>query len=56
MTDHKLHIHKTEVASPLEEDRFQRFSLIGWWDQKRIRDAKVLVIGAGQGCFILNLT
>ena len=32
---------------PAEEDRFQRFSLMGWWDQKRIREAKVLVIGAG---------
>ncbi|MGN0880344.1 MAG: HesA/MoeB/ThiF family protein, partial [Oligosphaeraceae bacterium] len=29
------------------DDRFQRFSLMGWWDQRRIRRAKVLVIGAG---------
>jgi adenylyltransferase/sulfurtransferase len=29
------------------EDRFQRFKLIGWWDQQRLSQAKVLVIGAG---------
>jgi adenylyltransferase/sulfurtransferase len=31
----------------LEEDRFSRFRLITWWDQERLRDANVLVIGAG---------
>ena len=38
-----------EEVTPLkpEEDRFQRFSLIGWWDQNRIRNARALVIGAG---------
>lgn len=45
--EEKLTITQEEISSPQEEDRFQRFSLIGWWDQKRIRDAKVLVIGAG---------
>ncbi|MDR3232862.1 MAG: ThiF family adenylyltransferase [Planctomycetaceae bacterium] len=30
-----------------ENDRFHRFSLISWWDQKRLKDAKVLVVGAG---------
>ena len=29
------------------EDRFSRFRLIGWWDQQKIRAARVLVIGAG---------
>jgi len=29
------------------EDRFSRFGLIGWWDQRRLAAAKVLVIGAG---------
>ena len=29
------------------EDRFARFRLIGWWDQKRLDRARVLVIGAG---------
>lgn len=47
MSDDVLKITVDDIAAPPEEDRFQRFSLIGWWDQKRIRDAKVLVIGAG---------
>src|SRR5215470_277308 len=29
------------------EDRFARFELIAWWDQARLRRARVLVIGAG---------
>lgn len=29
------------------DDRFHRFGLIGWWDQAKLRAAKVLVIGAG---------
>ena len=29
------------------EDRFHRFGLIGWWDQAKLKAAKVLVIGAG---------
>src|SRR6266849_5081230 len=35
------------LASPAAEDRFSRFSLIGWWDQEKLRAARVLVIGAG---------
>ena len=31
----------------LTEDRFDRFRRITWWDQTKIRDARVLVIGAG---------
>src|SRR5947209_7497728 len=30
-----------------EDDRFHRFRLIGWWDQKKLAAAKVLVVGAG---------
>src|SRR5262245_45512573 len=30
-----------------DDDRFGRFKLIGWWDQKKLSDAKVVVIGAG---------
>lgn len=30
-----------------EESRFSRFELIGWWDQRRLAEARVLVIGAG---------
>jgi adenylyltransferase/sulfurtransferase len=29
------------------QDRFHRFKLISWWDQTRLQNAKVLVIGAG---------
>ena len=34
-------------TSAAAEDRFSRFRLIGWWDQQKIRAARVLVIGAG---------
>ena len=34
-----------EAAEP--DARFSRFRLIGWWNQEKIRSAKVLVIGAG---------
>jgi adenylyltransferase/sulfurtransferase len=36
---------RVEPESP--PDRFDRFRLIGWWDQQRLRKARVLVIGAG---------
>lgn len=29
------------------DERFARFERVEWWDQKRLRDAKVLVAGAG---------
>jgi molybdopterin/thiamine biosynthesis adenylyltransferase len=29
------------------DDRFHRFRLISWWDQERLRNARVLVVGAG---------
>ena len=40
------------MSSPLAapapaEDRFSRFRLIGWWDQEKLRQSRVLVIGAG---------
>src|SRR5438445_3969070 len=34
-------------AAQLEEDRFSRFRLIQWWDQQKIGNARMLVIGAG---------
>src|SRR5205807_1810855 len=34
-------------ASAAQEDRFHRFKLIGWWDQRKLASAKVLVVGAG---------
>ena len=44
MTD-PLSISADDVAE--QDGRFDRFKLIGWWDQRRLADAKVLVIGAG---------
>jgi molybdopterin/thiamine biosynthesis adenylyltransferase len=37
----------TSTPLTLAEDRFERFRRIKWWDQARVRDARVLVIGAG---------
>jgi adenylyltransferase/sulfurtransferase len=40
----------TEVkiaASDLREDRYSRLRLIPWWEEARIRAARVLVVGAG---------
>jgi adenylyltransferase/sulfurtransferase len=34
-------------ADAARDDRFHRLKLIGWWDQKKLAAAKVLVIGAG---------
>ena len=41
-----LKITAQETSAPAE-DRFHRFKLIGWWDQKKLAAAKVLVVGAG---------
>ena len=30
-----------------EDDRFDRFRLISWWDQERLASARIVVIGAG---------
>ncbi|HEU5415981.1 MAG TPA: ThiF family adenylyltransferase [Candidatus Angelobacter sp.] len=37
----------SQSSASLAEGRFSRFRLIGWWDQEKIRSARVLVIGAG---------
>jgi molybdopterin/thiamine biosynthesis adenylyltransferase len=34
-------------ATGENDERFSRFRLIGWWDQEKLRSARVLVIGAG---------
>jgi molybdopterin/thiamine biosynthesis adenylyltransferase len=40
--------HAAAVTVGLEDDdRYHRQSLITWWDQRRLRDASVLVVGAG---------
>jgi molybdopterin/thiamine biosynthesis adenylyltransferase len=41
-----LHI-SAAALSEADDDRFHRFKLISWWDQEKLRDAKVLVVGAG---------
>src|SRR4051812_28960843 len=46
MTDKPLQISLHDTTAE-EDDRFHRFKLISWWDQNRLRNAKVLVIGAG---------
>ncbi|HEY8748081.1 MAG TPA: ThiF family adenylyltransferase [Tepidisphaeraceae bacterium] len=40
----RITVADTDAA---RDDRFNRFKLIGWWDQKKLAAAKVLVIGAG---------
>src|SRR5205823_2137802 len=30
-----------------DSDRYSRLRLIGWWDQERLRAARILVVGAG---------
>lgn len=35
------------AESDLREDRFSRLRLIPWWDQSKITDCKLLVVGAG---------
>src|SRR5690349_7348674 len=34
-------------AIRLDDDRFDRLRRIPWWDQNRLQNAKVLVLGAG---------
>ncbi|MEN6645040.1 MAG: ThiF family adenylyltransferase [Armatimonadia bacterium] len=36
-----------EMDVVLEEDRYDRLRLIPWWDQERLRAARVMVVGAG---------
>src|SRR5258706_14994732 len=46
MSDKPLQISIDETTAE-QDDRFHRFKLISWWDQERLKKAKVLVIGAG---------
>ena len=34
-------------SSDFEEDRYSRLRLIPWWDQVKIQNAKIMVVGAG---------
>ena len=41
---------KGRASDPLlidDQDRYSRLRLISWWRQERLRDARVLVVGAG---------
>ena len=38
---------KSESAIDLSEGRFARFAAIDWWNQERLRTARILVVGAG---------
>lgn len=45
MSQEPVSIHIPSEA--LNSERFSRFELISWWDQQKLKNAKVLVIGAG---------
>ena len=34
-------------SSDFEEDRYSRLRLIPWWDQERLKNAAIMVVGAG---------
>lgn len=38
---------KDNLDLDAESDRFARFKLISWWDQAKLADAKVLLVGVG---------
>ena len=40
--------HQEEIQFRIDDDdRYSRLRLIGWWDQTKLSDAKILVVGAG---------
>lgn len=41
--DNDINLNKSDF----EEDRYSRLRLIPWWDQDRLRDATIMVVGAG---------
>src|SRR3954462_12924511 len=46
MDDGAIHICPAALSAA-DDDRFHRFRLIEWWDQAKLRNARVLVVGAG---------
>src|SRR6059058_1419185 len=46
-TSDELDTAMSDVLFLDDSDRYSRLRLIGWWDQERLRAAKVLVVGAG---------
>ncbi len=47
MSEKAIQISAAAVGADAAEDRFARFGLIEWWDQQKLRNARVLVVGAG---------
>ncbi|MDR2172003.1 MAG: ThiF family adenylyltransferase [Planctomycetaceae bacterium] len=45
MSENRITVSTSEIEN--EDSRFHRFSLISWWEQNRIKNAKILVVGAG---------
>lgn len=43
MSDDVINLSENDFV----EDKYSRFKLISWWEQERIRDASVMVVGAG---------
>lgn len=41
-----VHVEKIDVGD-MVEDRYSRLRLIPWWDQDRLKKARVMVVGAG---------
>ncbi len=39
--------HPESAQIVIEDERFSRFEAIEWWDQNRIKNARVLIVGAG---------
>ena len=46
MADDPVRVTAQEIHAETE-DRFHRLRLIGWWDQERLANARILVVGAG---------
>lgn len=47
MNDGGTAADRVEIDLSDEHGRYHRQSLISWWDQERLRDASILVVGAG---------
>jgi molybdopterin/thiamine biosynthesis adenylyltransferase len=46
MNENAIQITAADAVAA-KADRFHRFKLIGWWDQRKLATARVVVIGAG---------
>src|SRR4051812_38400242 len=46
-TPEPVRVTVEDASAAAEDERFDRFRLIRWWDQSKLARAKVLVVGAG---------